>query len=97
MSLKKMVSITEHSLIKSPARGFFSKECGYLLSIAIRYEKDIAEGMHILPKSMLWRLWKYIEDEPGWLARYAHTIKFPLAFSEAMVLKFLAYDDNAVH
>jgi hypothetical protein len=47
---------------------------GCLLSIAIRYEKNTAEGMYSLPESKLQKVWHYVGDAPGWLARLVRPI-----------------------
>lgn len=47
---------------------------GCLLSIVIRYEEDTAEGIPSLPKSKLHRLWHYVGEAPGWLARIVRPI-----------------------
>ena len=44
---------------------------GCLLSIAIRYGRDSVESASHLPKSTLQRIWHYVGDAPGWLARIA--------------------------
>lgn len=47
---------------------------GCLLSIAIRYDKETAEGLSSLPESKLQRIWNYVGDAPGWLARLVRPI-----------------------
>ena len=47
---------------------------GCLLSIAIRNGQDTAEGLYSLPKSKLQKVWQYVGDAPGWLARLVRPI-----------------------
>jgi hypothetical protein len=47
---------------------------GCLLSIAIRFEKVTVEGMSDLPESKLQKIWHYVGDAPGWLARLVRPI-----------------------
>jgi hypothetical protein len=47
---------------------------GCLLSIAIRYDRETVEGVSSLPESKLHRIWNYVGDAPGWLARFVRPI-----------------------
>jgi len=47
---------------------------GCLLSITIRYDRETAEGVSSLPESKLQRIWYYVGDAPGWLARLVRPI-----------------------
>jgi len=42
---------------------------GWLASIHIRYQKAFAEDSSRLCQSVLLRIWQYVGDAPGWLAR----------------------------
>lgn len=47
---------------------------GCLKSIAIRYGRESAEDKSVLPKSKLQRIWQYVGNAPGWLARIVRPI-----------------------
>ncbi len=47
---------------------------GCLASIMIRYGKESVEDKSGLPKSKLQRIWQYVGDAPGWLARVVRPI-----------------------
>jgi hypothetical protein len=59
-------------------RKWFLKRVNYLLgcltSIAFRLDKGSVELMIRLPKSALQRIWHYVGDAPGWLARVVRPI-----------------------
>ncbi len=59
-------------------RRWFSERANYLLgclaSIAFRLDKDAVESVIRLPKSVLRRIWHYVGDAPGWLARVVRPI-----------------------
>jgi len=70
------VAADESSIVRW--RNWFLKLSNYLLgclaSIAIRYDIESVEGMSSLPKSTLQRIWEYVGDAPGWLARVVRPI-----------------------
>jgi len=47
---------------------------GCLESITIRYGKQSVEDKSDLPESKLQRIWHYVGDAPGWLARVVRPI-----------------------
>ncbi len=47
---------------------------GSLISIAYRYGKSAAEEKSELPGSLLQRIWCYVGDGPGWLARVVRPV-----------------------
>jgi hypothetical protein len=47
---------------------------GCLLSIAIRCGNRSVAGVSHLPKSVLQRIWHFVGDGPGWLARVVRPI-----------------------
>jgi uncharacterized protein YbaR (Trm112 family) len=47
---------------------------GCLESITIRYGKESVEDKSDLPESKLQRIWHYVGDAPGWLARVVRPI-----------------------
>ncbi|MGI6649029.1 MAG: DUF6431 domain-containing protein [Bacillota bacterium] len=47
---------------------------GCLISIMIRYGRESVEGISNLPKSTLQRIWHYVGNSPGWLARIVRPI-----------------------
>jgi len=47
---------------------------GWLASIHIRYQKAIIEDSSRLCQSVLLRIWQYVGDAPGWLARAVRPI-----------------------
>lgn len=47
---------------------------GCLKSIAIRFCRENAEDKSGLPKSKLQRIWQYVGNAPGWLARIVRPI-----------------------
>jgi hypothetical protein len=59
-------------------RKWFWERASYLLgclaSIAIRYGKRSVADLSILPKSALLRIWHYVGDAPGWLARVVRPV-----------------------
>lgn len=59
-------------------RIWFQSMCNYflgcLLSVTIRYGKEFVEEKSSLPESKLQRIWQYVGDAPGWLARLVRPI-----------------------
>jgi hypothetical protein len=59
-------------------RKWFLERANYLLgcltSIAFRFGKGSVESMICLPKSAFQRIWHYVGDAPGWLARVVRPI-----------------------
>lgn len=59
-------------------RKWFNEKADYfqgcLKSITIRYGKESVEDKSVLPKSKLQRIWHYVGDAPGWLARVVRPI-----------------------
>ena len=59
-------------------RRWFQKQADYLVgcltSIAIRYGKGTVEAVSGLPKSALERIWLYVGDAPGRLARVVRPV-----------------------
>ena len=59
-------------------RNWFSCLAGYfagcLISLAVRYMKNAVEEMPELPSSSLQRIWRYVGDGPGWLARVVRPV-----------------------
>ncbi|MEA4926868.1 MAG: DUF6431 domain-containing protein [Syntrophomonadaceae bacterium] len=59
-------------------RIWFQSMCNYflgcLLSVTIRCGKEFVEEESSLPKSKLQRIWQYVGDAPGWLARCVRPI-----------------------
>lgn len=47
---------------------------GCLQSISIRYGKESVEDKSALPKSKLQRIWQYVGEAPGWLARIVRPV-----------------------
>jgi hypothetical protein len=59
-------------------RDWFSSLAGYfagcLISLAVRYMKNAVEEMPELPPSSLQSIWRYVGDDPGWLARVVRPV-----------------------
>jgi hypothetical protein len=55
-------------------RGLANHFLGSLISIAYRYGKSAAEEKSELPGSLLQRIWCYVGDGPGWLARVVRPV-----------------------
>jgi hypothetical protein len=59
-------------------RNWFQEASDYILgcltSIAIRYGKESVEDWFTFPKSTLQRIWHYVGDAHGWLARVVRPI-----------------------
>lgn len=47
---------------------------GCLVSIAIRYDRETAEGESGLSQSKLQRIWQHVGDAPGWLSRVVRPV-----------------------
>jgi hypothetical protein len=59
-------------------RRWFAETAGYFLgclaSITVRYHISFAEPLSHLPKSALQRIWHYVGNAPGWLARVVRSV-----------------------
>jgi hypothetical protein len=59
-------------------RIWFQSMCNYflgcLLSVTIRCGKEFVEEKSSFPESKLQRIWQYVGDAPGWLARCVRPI-----------------------
>jgi hypothetical protein len=59
-------------------KAWFQSMCNYflgcLLSVAIRFGKEFVEEKSSFPESKLQRIWQYVGDAPGWLARLVRSV-----------------------
>jgi hypothetical protein len=59
-------------------RNWFNEKADYfqgcLKSVAIRYGPESVEDESALPESKLQRIWQYVGNAPGWLARIVRPI-----------------------
>jgi Domain of unknown function (DUF6431) len=55
-------------------RGLANHFLGCLKSITIRYQNRSEEEAILLPKSPLQRIWHFVGDAPGWLARVVRPV-----------------------
>lgn len=74
---KPMTVAADESTLRRWRNWFFGKVqhfAGCLTSIAIRYGRLSAEGESVLPQSMLTRIWHFVGNAPGWLARVVRPV-----------------------